>query len=279
MIMNKKIKALSAIAAFVATAFVAHAQGIPTAVTNDIIVGFRAGGASANNIEVNTGLISTLAGYSTQTTIGNFNSLLNGITSSSWTTTTSGTNSLNWGAAGTAGATNVFASSTWDFTTAGTLGVSNSSSWTISNIGTPNTNIGTLYTAFNGGNATPNGDSKSVTIGSSVTGSWSKTGGTGASAFGAFNPNNGGFSTVAANVDTGTVFSAADLYSVVSGSSTLLGTFALYTASDGLGHSAGDLTFTSFTAIPEPSTYAMILGVAVLGFVMIRRRTQSLVEA
>jgi len=42
-----------------------------------------------------------------------------------------------------------------------------------------------------------------------------------------------------------------------------LGTFTL--------SGTGDLSFTA-AAIPEPSTYAMILGVAALGFVMLRRR-------
>jgi len=45
-----------------------------------------------------------------------------------------------------------------------------------------------------------------------------------------------------------------------------LGTFTLNATS-------GMLTFT---AIPEPSTYAIILGVAALGFVMLRRRQQVL---
>ena len=56
--------------------------------------------------------------------------------------------------------------------------------------------------------------------------------------------------------------------------STFLGTFALYTA-DGGGHNVGDLTFTAFTAIPEPSTYAALLGAVTLGVVVIRRRQQS----
>jgi hypothetical protein len=50
-----------------------------------------------------------------------------------------------------------------------------------------------------------------------------------------------------------------------SGNGTLLGTFTL----DSTG-----LTFT-VAAIPEPSTYAAILGVATLGFVAIRRRKQT----
>ena len=46
-----------------------------------------------------------------------------------------------------------------------------------------------------------------------------------------------------------------------------LGTFTL---------SSSGLTFTAASAIPEPSTYAMILGAAALGFVMMRRRQQIL---
>ncbi len=42
-----------------------------------------------------------------------------------------------------------------------------------------------------------------------------------------------------------------------------LGTFTL---------SSSALTFTAYTAIPEPSTYAAILGALAIGFVMIRRR-------
>jgi hypothetical protein len=47
--------------------------------------------------------------------------------------------------------------------------------------------------------------------------------------------------------------------------STLLGTFNL--------SNSGQLTFTA--AIPEPSTYAALLGIATLGFVAIRRRKQA----
>jgi hypothetical protein len=47
-----------------------------------------------------------------------------------------------------------------------------------------------------------------------------------------------------------------------------LGTFTFNAATDAL-------TFTPFTAIPEPSTYAAILGALSIGFVMIRRRFGS----
>jgi hypothetical protein len=50
-----------------------------------------------------------------------------------------------------------------------------------------------------------------------------------------------------------------------------LGTFTLTNnAVGGIG-----LTFTAYEAIPEPSTYAAILGAMTLGFVLIRRRQQA----
>jgi hypothetical protein len=62
----------------------------------------------------------------------------------------------------------------------------------------------------------------------------------------------------------------ADLYSVLSGSAgtaaTLLGTFALT--------DSGLLTFTgtNYSAVPEPSTYALVGGVFALGVAFYRRR-------
>jgi PEP-CTERM motif len=56
-----------------------------------------------------------------------------------------------------------------------------------------------------------------------------------------------------------------------SGAGTLLGTF-------NLDASSGLLTFTVGTAIPEPSTYAALLGVVTLGIVAIRRRRQASIE-
>jgi len=69
----------------------------------------------------------------------------------------------------------------------------------------------------------------------------------------------------------GLKYSALDLYgyanSGASVNTTFLGTLALT--------QGGELFFTA-AAIPEPSTYGMILGAAALGFVMIRRRKQVL---
>jgi hypothetical protein len=64
-------------------------------------------------------------------------------------------------------------------------------------------------------------------------------------------------------------YSALDLYQATgaagSVSEQFLGTLALTTGGE-----------VFFTAVPEPSTYAMILGAAALGFVMMRRRKQVL---
>jgi hypothetical protein len=82
----------------------------------------------------------------------------------------------------------------------------------------------------------------------------------------------GGFYGVA-NIETDTASGTASNLWMLDpdlGNGTLavnLGTFTL--------GSNGTLTF-SVAAIPEPSTYAMILGAAALGFVMIRRRKQVL---
>jgi len=66
---------------------------------------------------------------------------------------------------------------------------------------------------------------------------------------------------------TGTGFHKANEGAI--NGATDLGTFAL--------SSGGELTFTAFTAIPEPSTYAAILGALTIGFVAIRRRRAAVI--
>jgi hypothetical protein len=69
-------------------------------------------------------------------------------------------------------------------------------------------------------------------------------------------------------------YSVVDLFTYISGSTTTSG---VYLGSLELG-SNGSLDFTNFvpTAIPEPSVYAAILGIATLCFVAIRRRKQQI---
>jgi hypothetical protein len=73
---------------------------------------------------------------------------------------------------------------------------------------------------------------------------------------------------------TSGLFSVVDLFQYGVGSTSTAGT---YTGSLELG-SDGSLFFTNFDpiAVPEPSTYAAILGAASLAVVMIRRRKQQI---
>jgi hypothetical protein len=68
-------------------------------------------------------------------------------------------------------------------------------------------------------------------------------------------------------------YSVVDLFTYISGTTSTSGT---YFGSLELS-STGGLSFTNYvpTAIPEPSTYAAILGAACLAFVAIRRRKQQ----
>jgi hypothetical protein len=80
----------------------------------------------------------------------------------------------------------------------------------------------------------------------------------------------GSQSTLATSPATSTSLVLWQLAGTATGSApgVELGTFTL-TQSTGL------LTFTPFEAIPEPSTYAAILGALTIGFVLIRRRSQT----
>jgi len=268
------IKSVSAAALFLAAAMAAHAQ---TAGLNDIIVGFRdANTGGASNLEVKAGSVTTLAALTTETLIGNYASNLSAITASWQTGTTAALHGLSWGAGGTASSTLIYGTSLWDKNASGTLGVAGSTLggnvWNaVASVSGGNSKFGSLYTAFNSVSATPVGDGKAKTIAAGNTSSWTALGSTTA-AFGVFNPNNNGFAGIEANnLVSGHSYQALDLYSVGVNTSTFLGTFALYAANEG-SHLAGDLTFT---AIPEPSTYAAILGVVTLGFAAIRRRKQQ----
>jgi len=267
---NMNIKVLSAALLSLAAAFSLQGQ---TVGANDIIVGVRNNGAT--NLEIKAGSVSTLESFTSETLIGNYNSSLTSAIGATWNTATNSAGA-NWGAGGYAGSsTQVYASSLWDLGVVGTLGVANNDHpWNgFSSVGTAATRFASLNIGFNSSSATAAADAGAKTIGATNPNSWSTKGGTTAVAFSIFNPNNLGFAgNAAANAASlETNYSALDLYQVVANGSTFLGTFALYTA-DGGGHSAGDLTFT---AIPEPSTYAVLLGAVMLGVIVIRRSQQG----
>jgi len=268
------IKSLATVALLAASALAAHAQ-----INNgDVVVGFRTGTTSNNNLEIDAGnassLVSTAISDGGTVVLGNFNAALNAL-SATWTTgTTTATGALNWGAVGTLpavdGSFQTFASSKW--TTAGTFGTQNTTAYApVSALGTANTKTQNVYTGFNSVNNLATFGT-SITISGSNGNSWAANGtNTGTTFAGQY--SNSVFSNLAKPLASQT-YAASDLYNLVGlsadgltpASVSFLGTFSL--------SNSGVLSFTA--AIPEPSTYAAILGVATLGFAALRRRKQAL---
>jgi PEP-CTERM motif len=259
--MKMNLKHLAAMATFAAVAFTAHAQ---TAGLLDLVVGFKQTGAT-NNVMIDFGNVNNYTAPGVYT-LGNFDSILDTNFTNAWNSSTT----LNWGAAATwkdpAGVANTQQWVTKQWTTAvGTLGLQNSTSYAAlanSQLNSGNLNISKAYTGI--GSFTV-GVAESILA--SDLNSWSSATTAGAvfTQYAAASFNN-----QAGRLATGELFSASDLYSVGNSTSPatttqFIGTFALY--------QNGDLTFT--VAIPEPSTYAAILGAAVLGLVMLRRRNQA----
>jgi hypothetical protein len=250
----KLVKSIALAVGVAAAAVSAHAAATP----DDLILGFKLTGA-ANNVQIDLGSLAsfdTNASYSSTVNgafktynLGNVASILTTNLASNWSTATFGVvgtetpasgNVINW------------VDSKWTKTT-GTLGVANSGALgTVSDsvAGGTNSNIAAVY----GNTYTANGIYSVAVVPTSAASSWSK---------------NDPFGFSAAKIDTGLANGKTDLYTAASDGSTatynFLGTFALGTD--------GSLSYTTaFTAIPEPSTYAMILGALTIGFVALRRR-------
>jgi hypothetical protein len=244
-------------------------------VFNDVIVGFT---NQATNIEINLGTSLQADGPGTYN-LGNFNSILSDATTgfgSSWASNSS----LTFGAIGSVGSTTTgslglngdpkgtaYVTSAWTSTT-GTLGVQNSVSpysggatLTSSKLNTIAANVSTVMSAMTDAQATVVIAGKAVSMPTTTSGSWDSKANLGA-AFGSFDKSL--FSNSVTNVGTGS-FVAEDLYKFSpSAAPVFIGTLSLDTS--------GNLTFT---VVPEPSTYAAILGVMTMGIVMIRRRRSS----
>jgi len=276
--MKLNIKNLSALAILVATAFSSQALAGFGTNAGDIIIGFKtgSGGTFANDMDIAAGNLSTLATYTTTTLIGNFNTSLTAAFGSTWnsgSTGVVGANLLNWGAVGTDNTNNIdYFTKAWSASTVGTLGGATNTtplSGLSPVIGTASAKILSVGQGYQSGAATA--DAGAVTNAKASLNAWTNQATTGTNLFGLSgltatsitdkmvlnsNATFGGFTA-----------SAADLYSYQGTSATLLGTFSLATN--------GNLYFTA-SAIPEPSTYAAILGVATLGFAAIRRRKQQI---
>jgi hypothetical protein len=259
---------------------------------SDLIVGFNAqGGTGAStNVMVDIGSVGDYYNaYSSGTggtyTVGNLNTSLTNTYGSGWNT-----RSDLW--FGVAGATTGLSSSGPNGQRTDTIWVSsagngstNAPAWKqkfASFYITPNANISAIYNAFTTltSGATSLSDINSqgsqfgtqlqgISISTSAGQAWSAAPGGGASLA---SPSAFALVTFA---NTGVQFETLangamvlDLYQSQpgTGNGTDLGYFAL------AGN--GDL---SFTAIPEPSAYAAILGVAALGFVTVRRRQKACV--
>ena len=266
--MNRKIKSLLAIAAFTAAAFTAQAQiAVP-----DLFAGFKSTTDSLN-LEINLGTASSLVSNAQSNggtyLIGNFNSQLTSIFGADWNSASLGAAGTNWGVSGaqtTELQDTVWASRQWG-TAAGTLGVKNSTSWAAlggATLNTTSVNVQKVYAGINSIGTAMGGNAYSVATSSGNSYSSTTT-----------NPNafatwaNSTFQNNMSRVNASVGGVASDLYYMAPSTvGEYLGTFLLT--------SNGDFSF-NVAAIPEPSTYAALLGVATLGFAALRRRKQALV--
>ncbi len=273
-----KTKHLLAVAllAFAGGAVAVQAQTV-TAGLNNLILGFRATGGTgaAVNLEVNLGSVSQFYNV-----LGNPISLtglsvadLSAAYGSNWFNRSD----LFWGVAGTTGSAvgttvngaTIVTKTLWGTATETTLGVQ-STAWnrlgTFSQQGPANT-IATLYSggigSLNGATATGNSATAAL-LDTSLAGSWSKQEGTNAAAFGS-QMSKSSFE----NGTPGSSVAVSDLYELQpgSGAGSYLGSFAL--TEGGLSYAG---SAAGAAAVPEPSTYAAILGALALGLAALRRR-------
>jgi len=244
----------------------------------DLVIAFEASGA-ATNVEVDLGNVSNFVSGSGL--VANINTDLTNAFTASWNTNTA----LNWGVVGSnpnSGASNGFPNKTIWVTgaTGDASGYTNSPSV---NYGTVISKMTAIYGAGTGGlksggtggvvNLTDITSQTNAVTGANVIAAISTPTGNaaaftnenGANSFGGVGTSNVTTFLVAENAGGGTT--SLDLYTLATTSAGAaavdLGTFSL--------DSSGNLTFT---AIPEPSMYAAILGAITVGFVMLRRRNQ-----
>jgi len=272
-----KIKIAAAALALVGLAGSMHAQ----ASLNDLVIGFEDSSASYN-LEVDLGNATTylsLAGTNPGQTysVGNLNTDLTGIFGS-WT----GDSTLTFGIVGTEGGStgSVYKDTLWASNNgSGSYSASSSAAQS-----TPTGKIGGLYgltgavgsfgnltandTSLTDINSQTNAATGTNLVGNKVTASEA---GSFASVQGSNNFGIAGAASnlfVAGNVGSGSPI--ASLYEIQPTNSTSppdvvdLGYFTL--------NSTGALTFT---VIPEPSTYAAILGAVSIGFALLRRRSKQ----
>lgn len=244
----KLIKSISVVAAFAAASLSSHAA---LATANDLVVGFTNSSLASVDVEFNAGNLfsgKTLSAPGTYD-LGNWATLLNSTFGSDWSTVKfAGVAETKAGVGGTE-----YLSSSW--TSAGTLGVQNSTSFGTVGTSIINTSLGKVGQVYSG-TLTNN------TISTGSSNSFNKN-----MPFNVTSANVGvdAYNTLGNIVGTDAVhgsYAASDLYMVkASTEAQFVGTLAVY--------QDGEVTFT---VIPEPSTYAIILGALTVGFVALRRR-------
>ena len=257
----KKVIASALLAAAVASSAFAASSG-------DIILGFRATGGTgaSSNLEIDLGNFDALPSGGGTVVLTNIDSDLNNTYGSDWATRSD----VLWGAAGSTllGATGntepsrtlvgtVLAPSSLLDGTSTTTPYNSAAAATQGGVATK---INAIYNTFTG--------TANNVVSSSSTTSWTTEVGTTPAAFNFFFKTSFDNNLDLATTSASGTYSAGDLYELVpaSGAGAFLGTLAV--------QSNGDVTFSTFSAVPESSTYAVILGSCVLGFVALRRRKQ-----
>jgi hypothetical protein len=236
----KLIKSLALVAALGAATSSAFAA---FGVVNDLVVGFTNSATSTVDVEINAGQLSSLSTPGTHV-IGNFASLLNSTFGTDWSQVSFAGVSISKLTPGG----NEYVTSKWLDNT-GTLGVANSATFGTEAQGAINSGITKVVNVYNGvvtGNTIAISDTKSF-----AKNLW-------------FNQTATLAQAKIGDVTASGAFAASDLYLIKAGVDTATqfqGTLAVY--------GNGDVTFT---VIPEPSTYAIILGALTIGFVALRRR-------
>ena len=252
--------------ALLALSLAAAAQAqVVSAGLGDMILGFKKTGAT-NNLEVDLGNISNFQSGGTYATGSEvFLSQLSAADLTAQFGTWTALSSVTFGVAGTNGAGGGFTiwASDKNLVTALNPGASQ---------GTAAAAIATVYTGLNNASVTANSNFAAAILASGAQ-SWSTKSGAGNNFGGTF-LNNLASNTTALTGSGGSTFVALDLYQLVNGG-------AAQTTADRIGqfklYDDGTFSYT-FTAIPEPSTYAAILGVVTLGVVALRRRREAAIE-
>ena len=269
---------LSALLGIAGLAASASAQTTLTAPSTDLYLGFyaTAGTGSSSNLEVDLGAISSFTtgawADGQAHSIGHLSALdLSATYGSSWNTSTS----LFWGLAGATGTSsnpNIFISHVaTPGTASGGYDIVNSSLASQASRRTARAGISSISTNLAGLTSTVNSNFATV-VATSSGGSWSSLGVDTANQVDFTQYNLPEFDN-GTNIAHGS-YAVSDLYELTNaGAEAYIGSFAL--------DSSGQLWFSSSassfaaTAVPEPATYAAIVGALALGAVVIRRRRQA----